>query len=114
MDRIYKGNAQLDGKLTRQWIIGNFMPEGDIRKTADIEIKWGVHPKGERRPEWTTEELGSAVSILISGQFVIEFSNKSVELSNQGDYVVWGPGSVHRWHATEDSVTLTVRWPSAA
>jgi quercetin dioxygenase-like cupin family protein len=37
-----------------------------------------------------------------------------VLLERQGDYVVWGPGVDHSWRAEEESVVLTVRWPSVA
>ncbi|WP_374005171.1 hypothetical protein [Streptomyces ipomoeae] len=33
-------------------------------------------------------------------------------LERQGDYVVWGRGVDHSWVAEEESVVLTVRWPS--
>ncbi|MET9017469.1 signal peptidase I, partial [Streptomyces olivaceoviridis] len=37
---------------------------------------------------------------------------RSVLLEEQGDYVVWGRGVDHSWFAEEESVVLTVRWPS--
>jgi mannose-6-phosphate isomerase-like protein (cupin superfamily) len=106
----YTGNAGIDGKLTRQWIVGSFMPEGDIRNSGDVEIKWGVHQKGEVRPEWVTDEQRTTVAILVSGRFMVEFRDEEVELRDQGDYVMWGAGEDHRWRVLEDSVTLTVRW----
>ena len=49
---------------------------------------------------------------LISGRFVQKRPDREVELSKPGDYVMWGPGVVHAWKAVEDSVMLTIRWPS--
>ena len=35
-----------------------------------------------------------------------------VVLAERGDYVVWGRDVDHSWFAEEESVVLTVRWPS--
>jgi hypothetical protein len=50
--------------------------------------------------------------LLVSGKFRLDLSVGSVTLEKQGDYVVWGPGIDHSWQAEEDSVVVTVRWPS--
>jgi hypothetical protein len=42
----------------------------------------------------------------------MEFPDRTVLLAEQGDYVVWSRGTDHSWLAEEDSVVLTVRWPS--
>ena len=36
----------------------------------------------------------------------------STTLEKEGDYAVWGPGIGHSWQAEEDSIVITVRWPS--
>jgi len=112
MQNIYKGNAYIDGKPHRDWIIGHFMPDGDIRKSGDVEIKWGAHGKGEVRSEWVTGEHRTAVAILISGKFAIEFRDKTIVLEKPGDYAMWGNGVDHRWKALEDMLVVFVRWPS--
>ncbi|SOD71201.1 hypothetical protein SAMN05892883_0766 [Jatrophihabitans sp. GAS493] len=38
----------------------------------------------------------------------------STTLARQGDYATWGPGIDHSWQAEEDTVVVTVRWPSLA
>jgi hypothetical protein len=38
-DQVYTGNAQVDGKDRRGWILGHFMPSSDIRHSEDVEIK---------------------------------------------------------------------------
>ena len=48
-DLVYTGNAQIDGKDRRGWILGHFMPPGDARHSTDVEIKWAIHQRGERR-----------------------------------------------------------------
>jgi quercetin dioxygenase-like cupin family protein len=52
------------------------------------------------------------VLVLISGRFRIELSIGRFMLGRQGDYAVWGPGIDHSWRAEEESVVVTIRWPS--
>ena len=61
---------------------------------------------------WVTGEERTALQVLISGRFRVEFPGRSVVLAEQGDYVVGGRGVDHSWYAEEESVVLTVRWPS--
>lgn len=109
----YQGNATEDGQSTRGWLVGHFLDKSaGVRATKDVEIKWGIHPAGEERTEWTTEDQRTTVLILVSGRFVVNLSEGSAELKRQGDYAMWGPGIDHSWEAKEDSVVITVRWPS--
>lgn len=48
---IVTGNAAIDGKPTRHWIVGSFMPDGDLRQTKDVEIKWGVHTANDGKDD---------------------------------------------------------------
>lgn len=109
---MYVGNARVDGAADHGWLLGHFKPVGDIRHSEDVEIKWSTHPKGDRRAEWVTGEKRTALLILISGRFRVELPGRSVLLTEQGDYVIWGRGVDHSWYAEEESVVLTVRWPS--
>jgi hypothetical protein len=111
-ENVYVGNATLDAAGDRGWLLGHFKPVGDARHSTDVEIKWGVHPPGDERPMWVTGERRTALLVLISGRFRMEFPGRGVLLAKQGDYVVWGPGVDHSWYAEEASVVLTVRWPS--
>ncbi|TDE40448.1 signal peptidase I [Nonomuraea mesophila] len=110
--RIYVGNAGVDGASDAGWLLGHFKHPGDPRHSEDVEIKWGVHPPGDRRAAWAVGETRTALLVLISGRFVVEFRGRDVLLTEQGDYVVWGKGVDHSWHAEEASTVLTVRWPS--
>lgn len=110
--RVYVGNAGRDGALDGGWILGHFKDVGDPRHSADVEVKWGVHPAGESRAEWVRGEGRTAVLVLVSGRFRVDVPGRSVVLGERGDYVVWGPGVDHSWCAEEASVVLTVRWPS--
>jgi hypothetical protein len=88
-------------------------PPEDVRSTKDVEVKWGIHPAGDTRPEWTKGDQLTAMLLLVQGKFRIDLSDGSVALEGQGDYVVWGLGSDHSWEAIKDSIMVTVRWPSS-
>jgi hypothetical protein len=111
-DGVYVGQADRDAALDRGWLLGHFKEPGDPRHSEDVEIKWGVHPAGDRRARWATGEVRTALLVLISGRFRLDFPGRSVTLAEQGAYVVWGKGVDHSWYAEEESVVLTVRWPS--
>jgi hypothetical protein len=111
-DGVYVGNAGVDAALDRGWLLGHFKAEGDPRRSDALEIKWGVHPPGDERARWVRGEERTALQVLISGRFRVDFPGRSVVLERQGDYVVWGRGVDHSWVAEEESVVLTVRWPS--
>lgn len=106
----YSGNAYQDGPERRGWFVGHFMPEGDLRRTEDVEIKWGQHVQGESRGEWVVGEDRNTVLVLVSGKFTVIFRDGERTLESQGDYLMWGPGVDHSWRADEDAVTMTVRW----
>ncbi|MFD0730973.1 cupin domain-containing protein [Planotetraspora mira] len=114
LTNVYVGRADVDAAGDRGWLLGHFKPLGDVRHSEDVEIKWGVHPRGDERAQWVTGEHRTALLILISGRFRVELPGRSVVLAEQGDYIVWGHGVDHSWHAEEESVVLTVRWPSVA
>ncbi len=111
-DSVYVGNAGKDAPLDRGWLLGHFKEPGDPRHSEAVEIKWGIHPRGDRRKEWVRGEARTALLVLISGRFRVELPGREVVLAEQGDYVVWGHGVDHSWYAEEESVLLTVRWPS--
>ncbi|HET6480628.1 MAG TPA: signal peptidase I [Actinoplanes sp.] len=113
-ETIYAGQADLDAPAEQGWLLGHFRPTDDPRHSADVEIKWGRHPKGDRRARWVRGEERTALLILISGRFHMEFPDRTVVLTEPGDYVVWGRGVDHSWLAEEETVILTVRWPSIA
>ncbi|MFI6402343.1 signal peptidase I [Streptomyces sp. NPDC050548] len=111
---IYVGNAGKDAPLDRGWLLGHFKEADDPRHTDAVEVKWGIHPQGDERLEWVRGDERTALLVLVSGRFRVEFPERSVLLEQQGDYVVWGPGVDHSWFAEEESVLVTVRWPSVS
>jgi hypothetical protein len=108
---IYVGSAAQDALANRGWLLGHFMPEGDLRHSTDVEIKWGAHPRGDERATWVTGETRTAVIVLVSGRFRLNFRDRNVLLAEPGDYVVFS-GVDHSWYAEEESIILGVRWPS--
>ncbi|MFI6322607.1 signal peptidase I [Nonomuraea sp. NPDC050556] len=109
---MYVGNANVDAPGDAGWLLGHFKPVDDVRHSEDVEIKWGVHKRGDERAQWVRGERRTALLLLVSGRFRVELPDRDVILSEQGDYVVWGQGVDHSWYAEEDSVVMTVRWPS--
>jgi hypothetical protein len=129
-DWMQHGNAAPDGAPFNGWFVGNlgvwstqngaaYDPQGmALRDTPSLEIKWGFHPKGQRRPGgWAAPSDKASVSLLVRGRFLVKF--RSLEnpgretthlLKSEGDYVIWREEVEHTWQAEEDSVILTVRW----
>ncbi|MDN0195489.1 signal peptidase I [Streptomyces sp. S.PNR 29] len=109
---VYVGKADHDAALDHGWLLGHFKDADDPRHTEAVEVKWGVHPRGDTRAQWVTGEVRTALLVLVSGRFRLDFPGSSVVLRERGDYILWGPGVDHSWYAEEDSTVLTVRWPS--
>jgi quercetin dioxygenase-like cupin family protein len=111
----HTGNAAEEGEAYRGWFIGHFISPKSIRATQAVEVKWGVHPAGQQRNSWHAgEDRMTSVVLLIQGRIRIDLSAGSVTLKRVGDYLIWGPSIDHFWEAEEDSVAVTVRWPSIA
>jgi hypothetical protein len=107
------GNAADASKDTRGWFLGHFMPgEESPLRTAELEIKWYTHQKGETRDQWAPANSVRTLNILIRGHFVLLFPDQNVALQQEGDFVLFGPGMPHSFHSVEESLVLTVRWPS--
>ena len=106
------GNALGVADKHRGWFAGNFVgDDGDLQHSNEVEIKWGTHKAGDSRQEWSNNKATS-MSILIHGRFRLNFINEEHILLNEGDYAIWAPGVSHTWQAEEDTLILTVRWPS--
>ena len=113
--RPVTGNAAAAAKNTRGWFLGYFMPGDDNPlRNADVEVKWFLHAKGETRPEWSPASSVRTLNILIRGRFVLLFPDHEVLLEKEGDFVLFGPGVAHSYRSEDESLMLTVRWPSIA
>jgi EutQ-like cupin domain len=107
------GNAAADGAARRGWFVGHFMDVADgLQRDSRVEVKWGYHQAGETRAAWVQNEAATTLSILVRGRFRLTFAHGEYLLEREGDYVLWPPGVAHHWRADEDSIILTVRWPS--
>ncbi len=68
-DNWHVGNAVTDSKDWRGWFVGHFLDDAsNIRASDAVEIKWGVHPKGEGRDSWHTGEQRTTVVLLVKGR----------------------------------------------
>jgi quercetin dioxygenase-like cupin family protein len=115
MSNVHVGNVSDEGDKYRGWIVGHFItPPDPVRTTNALEVKWGVHPTGQQRDAWTNGEARTTLLLLISGRFRLDLATGSTVLCRQGDYVTWGPGTDHSWQAEEDSLVVSIRWPSVA
>ncbi len=111
------GNAKLDQVRGSGWFVGQFVPpELGLRHQTEVEIKWGVHPDGDRRAVPWAHGHGTTVAILIRGALRLSFhigtATQQVMLEKEGDYVVYGPDMLHSWTAIGDTLVVTVRFPS--
>ena len=110
----FSGNVNEASKNTRGWFLGHFMPgEENPLRTEELELKWYTHLKGETRSEWAPGNPVRTLNVLIRGRFVLLFPDQEVPLEKEGDFVIFGPGVPHSYRCEEDSLVLTVRWPSA-
>lgn len=111
----FSGNVNEVSKETRGWFLGHFMPgEANPLRTEELELKWYAHAKGETRAEWAPGNPVRTLNVLIRGYFVLLFPDQEVPLEKEGDFVIFGPGVPHSFRCEEDSLILTVRWPSVA
>jgi quercetin dioxygenase-like cupin family protein len=107
------GNAAEASRDTRGWFLGHFVRgEANPLRSEDVELKWFVHAAGELRPEWSPPSPVRTLNVLIRGRFVLRFADREVALVREGDFVMFGPGVAHSYRSVEESLVLTVRWPS--
>lgn len=106
------GSAPVEQAAHRGWIVGHFIAADDVRHSADVEIKWGIHRAGEQRDAWQHTEHRTTIVVLVAGRFRITLDAASHTLEHPGDYAMWSQGIGHSWHAEEDSTVITIRWPS--
>jgi hypothetical protein len=114
---FYCGNAKADQVRDSGWFVGQFVPaELGLRHQTDVELKWGIHPDGEKRSQPWANKNGTTISVLIQGCLRVTFhsdgKHEEVTLQTKGDYVAFGPEVVHSWEVVGDTIVLSVRFPS--
>ena len=78
------GNVNDASKDTRGWFLGHFMPgEENPLRTAELEVKWYTHAKGETRDQWAPGNPVKTLNILIRGHFVLLFPNQEIALEKE-------------------------------
>lgn len=116
MSSIISGNLTdktKEDSNRRGWFLGHFMAPNSKFKNDNFEVKWGIHPKGDRKKTSAKNSTAKTIAILIKGKFVIRFSDdKEVLLSKIGDFVYWDGKIYHTYEALTNSIVLTIRWPS--
>ncbi|MEK7606433.1 MAG: signal peptidase I [Patescibacteria group bacterium] len=107
------GNMGEVAPLHRGWVVGRFIEMENPLHSTDVEIKYHVAKKGEHN-EVVASSKAQSLTILIRGEFKISFPEQSKEfiLKKEGDFIFWNPGIGHDWEVREDSLLITVRWPS--
>ena len=109
----FTGNVNDASKDTRGWFLGHFMPgETNPLQTQHLEVKWYTHARGETRETWAPGNPVQTLNILVRGHFVLLFPDGEVSLETEGDFVLFGPGMPHSYRAEQESLVITVRWPS--
>lgn len=114
----YVGHAAADDVRGSGWFVGQFVPsEMGMRHQTDVELKWGIHVRGDRRPGgMVSYGVATTVSILIRGalkvMMLLDGEPRTVTLDRVGDYIIFGPRLWHEWEALADSVVLSIRFPS--
>jgi len=117
MNSIISGNLSEDeykGPEKRGWFIGHFIEKGSVFNSNDFEVKWGNHRKGCGRSVPALNTSAKTISILIKGKLAIRFpeKNKEIILSKIGDFSFHNAGIYHTSEALDDTVVITIRWPS--
>lgn len=111
MKNVYVGKVREDSLQNRGWFVGHFVDAANPRFSEDVEIKWGIHKKGESRDGWSTNALATTMSLVIKGKIKMIFEDGEVVLK-EGDYFISKPQTLHTWTIEEDTTIITVRWPS--
>jgi hypothetical protein len=113
MSNVVVGNAYED-RNERHWLLGHFMEESTgLRKDNRIEVMWSSRKAGDTKEGWTKSTKATTLCILIKGKFSNTFPGVGeCILEKEGDYLIYGPETPHSWYAYEDSLLITIRWPS--
>lgn len=107
------GNVVDTSEDTRGWFLGHFMPgANNPLRSADVELKWYTHAKGGTRQQSAPGNPARTLNILLRGHFVLLFPTEEVSLEKEGDFVLFGPDVPHSFRSIEESLVLTIRWPS--
>ena len=116
MDKLITGNFDKERHAHKDWILGHFMNPDSPFRNEEFEIKWGKYKKGKsfEAKKVDPNDQSYTVAILIYGEELLMFPSvdREVLLENEGDYVFWQPNIPHKAVFQEDTLVITIRWPS--
>ncbi|OHA26475.1 MAG: hypothetical protein A3C06_02770 [Candidatus Taylorbacteria bacterium RIFCSPHIGHO2_02_FULL_46_13] len=110
---LEEGNVYTKPGVKKNWVMGHFIDPKTPFHQKDFSLKWTKSKRGDSREQIGTCEA-ETLDILVYGKHKIDFPNlhKSVTLEKEGDYVYVGRNIAHTWETLEDSLIVTLRWPS--
>src|SRR5260370_7335491 len=113
---FYFGNAVVDQVRDSGWFVGQFVPaELGLRHQTDVEVKWGIHPDGEKRPQPWASGHGTTISVLIRGSLRVTFhvgeTPQIVTLQKEQDYIIFVPDTLHPSQPIANPVFLQLAFP---
>ena len=81
MKNITVGNAATETRQTNGWFIGHFIGDDPLRQSRDVEVKWGIHPKGQKNQGgFLANQTARTISILVSGKFRLRFRDGRLKI----------------------------------
>lgn len=106
------GNADDDtGDHAAGLLVGNALElASGLRQTSALEVRWGHYQAGESHTR-RLQAAGHSLCVLLSGLYVVEFTNARVALFEPGHYVQWDAKEVYGWHAIADSTVVSFHVP---
>lgn len=109
------GNLYTKPEVKKSWVIGHFIDQRTPFHEKNFSLKWTKSKKGEKRGHAGINPA-KTLDILVYGKHRVNLveSGESVLLEKEGDYIYVGPGIAHTWETLEDSLIVTLRWPSTA
>ncbi len=101
-----------------EWVVGHFVT--GARHSEHVAVKWALHDAYSLASKpWSACLRATTLTVLISGKFRLDFcevptfGRRTVDFSDPGDFVLFGPGIPHKRESLVDGTrVLTVRWPS--
>jgi len=109
---MYKKGNVFQEKERGGWIYGNFMPDGDLAKDNNAEIKIAtLNSSFTSKPHFN--KTSTKLDIIWKGKAIWEVDGKDVEM-NTGDYLIIPPKTVVciKKVVSDELVIQTIRLPS--
>lgn len=110
-----RGSLSDDAKKLgrRGWVVGAFFDGPDVRRCADLEVKYGEFRQGADPQHPTKVSATTEFTLILSGAVRAVVGSDELILS-EGDYVLIHPGTPNNTvlEILEDACILTVKAPS--